>query len=162
RVGGPAPVEQRCLSDGQSLTTRPDPAHATPRGWGGRGVPLLVRIPTDITREGSGVFLPANEPLPVRKENFVTASIVSVPPADHVHHPNRVYENSPTFQMACRQLQDIAEHTDIEQGILERLSMPKRAIVVAVPIRMDDGSTGMFSGFRVQHSLTSGPSKGGL
>jgi glutamate dehydrogenase (NAD(P)+) len=86
------------------------------------------------------------------------------PPAvnNHNHHPNPVYENSPTFQMACRQLQTIAEHTDIDPGILDRLAMPKRAIVVAVPIRMDDGSTGVFTGFRVQHSLTSGPSKGGL
>ena len=40
--------------------------------------------------------------------------------------------------------------------------MPKRAMVVSVPIRMDDGRTEGFIGFRVQHSLTSGPSKGGL
>src|SRR5207248_5375306 len=48
-------------------------------------------------------------------------------------------------------------------GILERLAKPKRAIVVSIPIRMDsDGRTENFTGYRVQHSLTSGPSKGGL
>src|SRR5205807_6862043 len=56
-----------------------------------------------------------------------------------------------------------AAQTDIDPGVLERLSMPKRAMVVSIPIRMDrDGRTENFVGFRVQHSLTSGPSKGGL
>src|SRR5207247_6926938 len=73
-----------------------------------------------------------------------------------------LFESSPTFVMACRQLQTVAEHIDIDKGVLERLSKPKRALVVSVPIRMDDGRTESFIGFRVQHSLTSGPSKGGL
>src|SRR5947209_2017867 len=78
------------------------------------------------------------------------------------HHPNPVFENSPTFQMAVRQLEAVAEATDIDPNILERLRVPKRALVVTVPIRMDDGHTQNFTGFRVQHSLTSGPSKGGI
>jgi glutamate dehydrogenase (NAD(P)+) len=77
-------------------------------------------------------------------------------------HPNPVFENSPTFQMACRQLQTVAEHIDIDEGVLERLKSPKRALVVSIPIRMEDGHTENFVGYRVQHSLTSGPSKGGL
>jgi glutamate dehydrogenase (NAD(P)+) len=82
---------------------------------------------------------------------------------DRVHKPNPVFENSPTFRMACRQLEMVAEHTDLDRDILERLSKPKRAMVVSIPIRMDsDGRTENFIGFRVQHSLTSGPSKGGL
>jgi glutamate dehydrogenase (NAD(P)+) len=64
--------------------------------------------------------------------------------------------------MACRQLQMVAEHIDIEAGVLQRLAAPKRAIVVSVPIRRDTGKTECFVGYRVQHSLTSGPSKGGL
>jgi glutamate dehydrogenase (NAD(P)+) len=78
------------------------------------------------------------------------------------HTPIPVYGNSPTYQMACRQLQTVAEHIDIDKGVLERLQTPKRAMVVAVPTRMDDSHTEVFTGFRVQHSLTSGPSKGGL
>jgi glutamate dehydrogenase (NAD(P)+) len=82
---------------------------------------------------------------------------------DRLHKPNPVFENSPTFRMACRQLEMVAEHMDLDQGVLERLSRPKRAMVVSIPIRMDsDGRTENFIGFRVQHSLTSGPSKGGL
>jgi glutamate dehydrogenase (NAD(P)+) len=77
-------------------------------------------------------------------------------------NPAPVYENTPTFQMACRQLQSVAEAVDVDPGVLERLSKPKRAMVVSVPIRMDNGRTENFVGYRVQHSLTSGPSKGGL
>jgi glutamate dehydrogenase (NAD(P)+) len=76
--------------------------------------------------------------------------------------PNPVFELSPTYQMACRQLDLVAEAIEVERGVLERLSLPKRAIVVSIPIRMDDGRTEVFTGYRVQHSLTSGPSKGGL
>jgi glutamate dehydrogenase (NAD(P)+) len=79
-----------------------------------------------------------------------------------LHTPIPVYGNSPTFQMACKQLENVAEHIDIDSGVLERLHTPRRAMVVAVPTRMEDGHTEVFTGFRVQHSLTSGPSKGGL
>jgi len=49
-----------------------------------------------------------------------------------------------------------------DPGIIERLSVPKRSLVVSIPIRMDSGEVHCFPGYRVQHSLTSGPSKGGL
>src|SRR6266403_638752 len=82
---------------------------------------------------------------------------------ERIHKPIPVFENSPTFQMACRQLDMVAQHMNLDDGVLERLSKPKRAMVVSIPIRMDsDGRTESFIGFRVQHSLTSGPSKGGL
>jgi len=107
-------------------------------------------------RKGGSLHLP--------KEEIVAAPVVPVNGTnDRVYHPIPVFENSPTFQMACRQLQMVADQTDIDSGVLERLSMPKRAMVVSIPIRMDrDGRTENFVGFRVQHSLTCGPSKGGL
>jgi glutamate dehydrogenase (NAD(P)+) len=69
---------------------------------------------------------------------------------------------SPTYRMAIDQLRMVALHTDIDAGVLTRLGEPKRSMIVSVPIRRDDGQTETFLGFRVQHSLTSGPSKGGL
>src|SRR5262249_8420427 len=75
---------------------------------------------------------------------------------------NPVYENSPTFKMACRQLETVGGHVDVDKGVLERLSEPKRALVGSIPIRMDDGGTEVFAGFRVERSRTSGPSMGGL
>jgi glutamate dehydrogenase (NAD(P)+) len=80
----------------------------------------------------------------------------------HPYHPAPIFEQSPTFRMACQQLETVSEHIDIDRGVLERLRLPKRAQVVSIPIRMEDGRTENFIGYRVQHSLTSGPSKGGL
>jgi glutamate dehydrogenase (NAD(P)+) len=82
--------------------------------------------------------------------------------SNHKQLPRPVYGDSPVFQMAVLQLLAVAEHIGLDQNILERLSKPKRSMIVSVPIRMDDGKTHTFIGYRVQHSLTSGPSKGGL
>jgi IS4 transposase len=65
-------------------------------------------------------------------------------PADlngHPHSPVPVYENSPTFRMAVRQLESVAEVIDIDKGILNRMALPKRALVVSVPVKMDNGHT---------------------
>ena len=78
------------------------------------------------------------------------------------HSPQPLFENSPTFKMALDQLATVAAHTPIDPGVLIRLATPKRSMVVSVPIRRDSGEIESFYGFRVQHSLTSGPSKGGL
>jgi glutamate dehydrogenase (NAD(P)+) len=68
----------------------------------------------------------------------------------------------PTFQMACRQFDIVADHLQIPTSERERLKFPKRSLTVALPVHMDDGSTKVFSGYRVQHHLTLGPTKGGL
>jgi len=82
--------------------------------------------------------------------------------SENQNSPKSVFESSATFCMALSQLQSVASLLKIDRGILQRLSVPKRTIIVSVPVRMDDGSTRVFNGYRVQHSLTSGPSKGGL
>src|SRR5688500_4989912 len=77
--------------------------------------------------------------------------------------PVTLFTDNPVYQMACRQLREVAAVLpDVDPGIIERLTVPKRSLVTAVPIRMDNGSTHVFVGYRVQHSLTSGASKGGL
>ena len=72
-----------------------------------------------------------------------------------------IYDH-PTFRMACRQFDLVAEHLQIPETDRDRLKYPKRAMTVALPVRMDDGSVRVFSGYRVQHHLTLGPTKGGL
>jgi glutamate dehydrogenase (NAD(P)+) len=66
-----------------------------------------------------------------------------------------------TFQMACDQFDLIADYLRIPANLRERLLYPKRSVSVAVPVRMDDGSTQLFHGYRVQHHLSIGPTKGG-
>ncbi|MEI9962821.1 MAG: Glu/Leu/Phe/Val dehydrogenase [Limisphaerales bacterium] len=70
--------------------------------------------------------------------------------------------NHPTFQMACSQFDLVADHLQIPTDERDRLKYPKRSLIVALPIRLDDGSVRVFSGYRVQHFLTLGPTKGGL
>ncbi len=83
----------------------------------------------------------------------------AMPPSNPALNP---FAGSPTYLMACQQLRVVAREVELDPGILERLMFPKRSQIVAVPVRMDDGHTENFVGYRVQHSLTSGPSKGGL
>ncbi len=73
-----------------------------------------------------------------------------------------LFDQSPVYRMACEQLRDVAGLIDLDPGVAERLAVPKRSLVCAIPIRMDNGETEVFIGYRVQHSLTSGASKGGL
>ena len=67
----------------------------------------------------------------------------------------------PVFDMARQQFQVIADYLEIPFDERDRLLFPKRAITVACPIHMDDGRTAVFHGYRVQHHLTLGPTKGG-
>jgi glutamate dehydrogenase (NAD(P)+) len=69
---------------------------------------------------------------------------------------------SPLYQDALKQLEGSARAMKLDPNILERLKYPKRALQVAVPIRLDDGSVKTFKGYRVQHNMTLGPGKGGI
>ena len=72
-----------------------------------------------------------------------------------------VYDH-PTFRMACQQFDLVADYLQIPTDDRDRLKIPKRALAVAVPIHRDDGSTQVFQGYRVQHHLSLGPTKGGI
>jgi glutamate dehydrogenase (NAD(P)+) len=69
--------------------------------------------------------------------------------------------SGPVFDMARQQFQVIADHLEIPHDERERLLYPKRAITVSCPIHLDDGRIAVFQGYRVQHHLTLGPTKGG-
>ena len=69
---------------------------------------------------------------------------------------------SPLYRTALAQLDMIAERLSLEPSIHERLRYPRRALTVSVPVRMDDGRTEVFVGYRVHHDTALGPSKGGL
>ncbi len=67
----------------------------------------------------------------------------------------------PVFDMARQQFELIADYLEIAADERPRLLYPKRAITVSCPIHRDDGTTAVFQGYRVQHHLTLGPTKGG-
>jgi len=66
------------------------------------------------------------------------------------------------FEMAQAQFDKVAEILDLEQGSREILRNPLREYQFSIPVKMDDGSTKVFRGFRVQHNDAKGPSKGGI
>jgi glutamate dehydrogenase (NAD(P)+) len=70
--------------------------------------------------------------------------------------------DSPMLRTALAQLDQTAERLQLDQGVHERLRHPRRALVVSIPIQMDNGTTGVFTGYRVHHNSVLGPTKGGL
>jgi len=66
------------------------------------------------------------------------------------------------FDSALQYLDDAFSHSNIDQEALERLKHPKSTLTVSIPLRRDDGSLEYFTGFRVRHDDTRGPTKGGL
>ena len=68
--------------------------------------------------------------------------------------------SDPTFQMATDQFDLIADHLQIPKDLRDRLRFPKRSVSVSVPVRMDDGTTRVFQGYRDNILLPWGRQKG--
>jgi len=69
--------------------------------------------------------------------------------------------NNP-FEIAQRQLDEAAKLLKLDAAIHELLRWPLRELHVTLPVKMDDGSTRVFHGFRVQYNDSRGPTKGGI
>jgi glutamate dehydrogenase (NAD(P)+) len=65
------------------------------------------------------------------------------------------------WESARRQLADAARELRLDDGMHALLRMPRRSITVSVPLTRTDGRVEVLTGYRVQHSLTRGPAKGG-
>ena len=70
--------------------------------------------------------------------------------------------HSELYRIATSQFLRCAEVLELDQESRERLIEPRRSLIVVFPVRMDDGSVRSFTGYRVQHTLTMGPTKGGI
>jgi len=66
------------------------------------------------------------------------------------------------FEMAQAQFDKVASILDLDQATRDLLRYPMREYHFNIPIRMDDGSSKVFRGFRVQHNDSRGPGKGGI
>ncbi|HVA95396.1 MAG TPA: Glu/Leu/Phe/Val dehydrogenase [Candidatus Dormibacteraeota bacterium] len=66
------------------------------------------------------------------------------------------------FRIAQIQFDMAAEYLKLDPGLRLILRTPKRVLEVAIPVRLDNGQTKMFTGYRVQHNVARGPAKGGL
>ena len=70
--------------------------------------------------------------------------------------------DSDVFRMACRQFDQAADAINLPDAIRDRTKYPRRCLAVSLPVRRRDGSVTVFEGYRVQHNLSTGPSKGGI
>jgi glutamate dehydrogenase (NAD(P)+) len=75
---------------------------------------------------------------------------------------SHLWDSSALYQDSVKQLDEAARVMNLDRNIAERLKVPKRAMIVSVPIRLDNGSIRVFEGYRVQHNMTLGPGKGGI
>lgn len=73
-----------------------------------------------------------------------------------------VLEPESAFETAQAQLHKVVEMMEIKPGLAQVLATPRRELTVNFPVRMDDGSVRVFTGYRVQHNDARGPMKGGL
>jgi glutamate dehydrogenase (NAD(P)+) len=74
---------------------------------------------------------------------------------------NLTDEFNPFVAMAKR-FEIAADHLGLDQGVRQVLRTPDRELTVAIPILADDGTTKVFTGYRVQHNFLRGPCKGGI
>jgi glutamate dehydrogenase (NAD(P)+) len=71
-------------------------------------------------------------------------------------------ENLNPYDFALLQFGRAADFLKLDSGTRQVLSQPKRQLIVSVPVKMDNKQVKVFTGYRVQHSITRGPSKGGI
>ncbi|HWZ86377.1 MAG TPA: Glu/Leu/Phe/Val dehydrogenase [Thermoanaerobaculia bacterium] len=71
-------------------------------------------------------------------------------------------ENLNPYEFALLQFERAADFLELDPGTRQVLSQPKRQLIVSVPIKMDNKKVKVFTGYRVQHSIARGPSKGGI
>src|ERR1044072_4776356 len=75
----------------------------------------------------------------------------------------KLHEAKPNpYEVAVEQFNQAADKLNLDEGMRQILSHPKREFTVHFPVRTDDGGYKVFTGYRVQHSLTRGPAKGGI
>jgi glutamate dehydrogenase (NAD(P)+) len=65
-------------------------------------------------------------------------------------------------EMALAQYDAAVKHLSLKRGIKAYLRLPRRELAVNFPVKMDDGSVEIFTGYRVHHSTARGPTKGGI
>ena len=70
--------------------------------------------------------------------------------------------SGPLYQNTMNIVRDAGKLINLSPNSFERLYYPRRAIVVNVPVKMDDGRLKVFTGYRVQHNQMLGPFKGGI
>jgi glutamate dehydrogenase (NAD(P)+) len=90
---------------------------------------------------------------PQEAKNFMVAALATISQLDHLN----------AYKTALEQFDRAVVHLDhVPSGVIDFMRYPRREFTVNFPVRRDDGSVEMFTGYRVHHNTTLGPSKGGI
>src|SRR5918996_297089 len=140
--------------------------NAAGRGDGvGRGSGAL-RIGSVTRRKASGETI--NRKKPIRARNLILHAVShggaeTMPYSRHRPLPDKgVNVSGNAWEQALAQLDQAAKIMSLDPNVHEVLRNPKRALAVSIPVRRDDGSVKVFTGYRVHHNTARGPSKGGI
>jgi glutamate dehydrogenase (NADP+) len=71
-------------------------------------------------------------------------------------------EEKDYFQETLSILGEVAKHQDVNDEVISQLKYCHSVLEVSVPVRMDDGSLNIYTGYRVRHNNSRGPTKGGI
>ncbi|TAE50832.1 MAG: Glu/Leu/Phe/Val dehydrogenase [Bacteroidetes bacterium] len=71
-------------------------------------------------------------------------------------------EKHSAYESFLARLNEAADMTSLDQRFRDILSVPERVVTVNLPVKLDDGTTRVFEGYRVVHSSVMGPAKGGI
>src|SRR4030066_377763 len=66
------------------------------------------------------------------------------------------------FQEVLQTLENARPHLDIPEAVYRRMRVPRRSLIVSVPVEMDNGKTVYYTGYRVHYDFARGPAKGGV
>jgi len=75
---------------------------------------------------------------------------------------NTLEWDAPLFRQAIAQLEQALPHADVDDAIALRLRYPEQAVMLSIPVKLDDGTAAVFPAYRVRHSTALGPTKGGI
>ena len=99
----------------------------------------------------------ADRPIFRRHKPYRVTRVVEV-----AHSPAALEWDTPLYRQARAQLEQAVAEEEIPEFVVERLRYPERAVLMTLPVRMDDGRIRSFPAYRVQHSSILGPTKGGV
>jgi glutamate dehydrogenase (NAD(P)+) len=129
-----------------------------PGGEGGEelGVAHLAMIGTKRTvRMGRAAHPPSLQALAEPSRTLLAV-------AEAVHAATTLEWDTPLYQQARTQFEHALELAAVSDLVSTRLRHPERAVILTLPVRLDDGSYASFPAYRVQHSSVLGPTKGGV
>jgi hypothetical protein len=115
----------------------------------------------DVFEQGRSMYLKGFI-LHVPSKRVILRQSLTMPLENNCERRDSTMEKFNPFELAQKQLDVAAEQLGLDRATHELLRWPMHEIKVTIPVKMDDGSTKIFHGFRIQHNTARGPAKGGV